>query len=106
MGSMKDLLGDTPYPFSAGFKEPGGTSEEAARQVNAGALQGEVLAVFDRHPEGLTADEVASELGRSILAIRPRVSELRKLGEVVPVARGARKNESGRRARIWKRRPR
>ena len=48
----------------------------------------------------LTADEIAHKLNRSILSVRPRVSELRRQGEIRQSgARG--KNESGLTASVW-----
>lgn len=68
-----------PYPDAPGSKERGGTSEEAARRiaVTAHTLRAAVLAKFiDAGDKGLTADEVATALGRDELSVRPRCSEL------------------------------
>jgi hypothetical protein len=35
-------------------------------------------------PAGLTADEAAAKLERTLFAVRPRVSELRRLGLLFP----------------------
>jgi len=50
---------------------------------------------------GLTADEVAADLNESILAIRPRITELSKLGLIVDSGI-RRKNGSGRQAIVWR----
>jgi predicted ArsR family transcriptional regulator len=60
--------------------------------------------VLDRlrlHAHGATADEIATELGESVLSVRPRVSELRALGEIEETGE-RRVNESGRRAIVWR----
>jgi len=47
-----------------------------------------------------TADEMAAKLGESVRAIRPRVTELAKVGRVVD-SEARRKNASGRKAIVW-----
>jgi predicted transcriptional regulator len=84
------------YPNRPGFKQYG-TSQEAADAIEpqAHTLRGKALAEIKaagRH--GLTADEVADQLGRSVLSIRPRVSELLVLG-LIERNRQRRKNTSG-----------
>lgn len=108
MAGIKDaLLGDTPlpYPASPGFKEPT-TSRIAAESMRSEAhvLRERVLAELHRRPQ--TADEVAEALGMSILAVRPRVSELRLDGKARPRLKEngqqeRRKNASGRPAIVW-----
>src|SRR5438105_1442059 len=73
------------YPDAPGFKAKGGTSEQAAKAFTAPAksLRAAVLDCIRGAAGGLTADEVAAHLGRSNLAIRPRLSELRRQGEIV-----------------------
>lgn len=102
MGRMKELLGDTPYyPKAPGFKERGGTSEQAAKEIGsrAGALRDVVLDVI-RH-RARTADEVAAALGMSVLTIRPRLSELRSQGKIAPAGE-RRPNSSGKMAAVWR----
>lgn len=43
----------------------------------AARLRRAVLDVLRARPEGLTADEIAAELCKSVLSIRPRVTELK-----------------------------
>lgn len=84
------------YPETPGFKEPT-TSQEAAVAIEpvARTLRAQVLAAYKTvWPAGLTADEVAEKLNRSILSIRPRVTELEKLGELTKTTL-RRKNASG-----------
>lgn len=107
MGSMKDALGDmlfeARYPAVPGYKEPT-TSKDAARAASSGAaaLRERVYEVIRASgPEGLTADQAASLLSRSVLSIRPRVTELAKASRVTPT--GARRaNESGLKAKVWR----
>ena len=95
------MLPEYGYPDSPGFKEKGGTSEEAAATVakDLVKLRERVLDVIWFSP--CTADEVAAALGMSVLAIRPRVSELRKLGKIVRQG-GRRLNASGIPAWVWR----
>lgn len=96
------FLGEAPYPDSPGFKE-GTTSREAARVV-PGAAEGRerVLgAIRASGGAGLTADEAAAAVGRPVLYVRPRVSELFKLGQIVP-ADARRRNASGLWAKAWR----
>jgi predicted ArsR family transcriptional regulator len=88
------------YPLAAGSKT-GGTSEEAAKKIHAARLQKAALRVLQTHPGGLTADEIAAELGESILSIRPRVSELKRQG-LVEKTRERRRNHSGMSASVWR----
>ena len=98
---MVDLF-DFKYPKSPGFKEAT-TSKDAAAAIapRAPSLRDAVLkAMRDRWPSGYTADEVAAVLGKSELAIRPRLSELRKTGDIIPTEI-RRPNDSGVMARVW-----
>lgn len=63
----------------------------------AATLREEAFRVLQRFP--FSADEVADELGVSILAMRPRISELHKDGRIKPI--GMTKNVSGRPAKVW-----
>ncbi len=83
---MPDLFDQKPYPASPGYTEPT-TSRDAAAKVapRVKNLRYQVLAVYrSSWPGGLTADEVADRLGKSILSIRPRVTELRRTGDLMP----------------------
>lgn len=100
-----DLFDWTPppsYPESAGFKEKGGTSQEAAEafQGKAATLRGKVLELL-RTGEELTADEIAESLEETVLAIRPRVSELHRVGRIEKTGE-RRKNASGMSAAVWR----
>ena len=104
------LFGPTPeapaprsiYPNRPGFKSRG-ASEEAARHVTgeASRLRAAVLAELQRWPAGRTADEIAQDLRRSPLSVRPRLSELKAMGKIVATG-DRRRNESGMSASVWK----
>ena len=83
-----------------GWKEPT-TSKEAAKAMapRASILRERALAALKAHGP-MTADEVADRLGESVLAIRPRVSELVAAGLAVPTVL-RRTNASGMSARVW-----
>lgn len=90
------------------FRYPGGpgaqdrdTSRAAADAIapSVGMLRDRALRVVERS-NGLTADEVAGRLGVSILSIRPRMTELSRLGKVRDSG-VRRKNASGRHAIVW-----
>src|SRR5262245_20532377 len=87
------------YPQSAGFKGTD-TSRSAAESTDAATLRVLVVRCLDRHGSQ-TADEVATRLGIDKLAIRPRCSELRRLGQIVDTGE-RRINTSGKAAIVWR----
>lgn len=64
-------------------------------------LREQVLTVLRRHPAGLTADQIAERMGKSILAVRPRVTELASAGALVDTGKRE-KNSSGMNATVWR----
>lgn len=97
---MIDLFGIPHYPEAPGAKAPG-TSTEAAHKItpHATALRDRVESLFLTGAT-LTADECAETLGVSVLACRPRISELSKMGLIVNTGE-RRKNASGMSASVW-----
>ena len=87
------------YPEEPGFKE-GATSREAAEAIKARAeiLRNRCYEFIHFNP-GHTADEVAEVLEESVLAVRPRISELRTTNQIVNYGRGI--NKSGASAHRW-----
>ena len=102
---MPDLFNWRPepaYPTVPGARAMD-TSKAAADAMKPGAdrLRQMVLAaISDAGASGLTADEAADRCGLSVLAARPRCTELKLLGQIRD-AGIRRKNASGRSAAVW-----
>ena len=89
------------YPLFPGAKR-GGTSLDAAVSMSPMAATLRMMALKKLRELGpLTADEVAHALGESVLAIRPRVTELGQLGWITETTL-RRRNRSGRWAIVWR----
>ena len=107
MGSMKDLLGDTPYsaryPNAPGYTEPT-TSKAAAvaMKSRANTLRDQVLALLATKP--VTVHEAADILNVTVPAVQPRFSELRAAGKIEATGE-RRKNSSGMSASVWRAKP-
>lgn len=88
------------YPQRPGYKEET-TSKEAADFMAPAALplRERCLNAIAQRPS--TPDEIASTLGETVLAIRPRITELSKMGMIEDTGE-RRKNASGRRAKVWR----
>lgn len=90
------------YPHKPGSKGHHGTSERAADEV-----KGRVALLRDQCIECLrehgpkTADEIASLLHESPLSIRPRCSELLRLGKIVATGLRRRNTVSSKLASVW-----
>ena len=97
---MQAYLDFTIYPQLSGSM-PRDTSEAAAEAIRecAATLRAKALDAISRQPA--TADEVADQVGASILAMRPRVTELAKMGQIEDSGE-RRKNASGRSAIVWR----
>jgi hypothetical protein len=97
-----DLFDRSSYPAAPGFKGAVETGKDAAAAIapSASRLRDLCVAEFSNFRSGLTADEVADMLRMSVLAIRPRVSELRREGRIKD-AGVRRPNASGRSAAVW-----
>lgn len=91
-----------PYPASPGYRLTD-TSFKAAKDISsskrAARLRNRCLEIF-KFGE-FTADELARQINESVLSVRPRVTELSKLGEIVDTGI-RRRNESGKFAIVWK----
>jgi transposase len=99
LSRMSELI----YPDAPGFKVAG-PSEKAATRVagTAAVTRATVLQAFRSHyPQGMTADEVATELNLSVLSVRPRVSELHRNALLADTGQ-RRKNASGMTATVWR----
>jgi hypothetical protein len=100
--TRKTPTNDPIYPDRPGFKDEG-TSAEAARRVSGYSPQMRrmVLAKLREFPAGLTADELATALNLSPFSARPRLSELKRLGEI-EASGERRRNASGMSASVWR----
>jgi hypothetical protein len=91
------------YPGEPGWKGTD-TSRAAALAIACSAknLRNSVLNVLlDVAPGALSADQVAIRLQRSPLSVRPRISELHRLGLVKRTDHRI-KNDSGMTASMWR----
>ena len=90
------------YPFSPGYSKTADTSIEAAELIVAGVktIRTRVFNVIkNKGSFGATADEVAELLNLSSFTVRPRVTELYKLGDIK--RKDKRKNTSTRNAYVY-----
>ena len=89
------------YPHVPGRKERGGTSEETAEAMKSIAprLRERVLECLARHG-ARTADETSTLIGEDVLSVRPRFSELLRLGRIRKTG-DRRQNRSGMGAAVW-----
>tara|TARA_B110000858_G_scaffold195316_1_gene251463 strand:- start:312 stop:623 length:312 start_codon:yes stop_codon:yes gene_type:complete len=89
------------YPNLAGSKERGGTSEQAANQINhkAGTIRSRVMDLI-LSKGSITPEQAAEELGYSILAVRPRFSELKIKGKIHKTS-STKLNSNGKNVRVW-----
>ena len=77
------------------------TTQIAAMPTTAAALVLRAMCADELKERDLTADEVATLLGKSVLTIRPRISELARAG-VITDSGNRRPNASGHNAIVWK----
>lgn len=101
---MSDLFNwRNEYPNQPGHRRRA-TSKAGADSVRAKAptLRDQALAyIVKMNMWGATADECAEALDKSVLTIRPRVTELYKLGKIY-ASGTTRKNKSGVNAVVWR----
>lgn len=89
------------YPETPGYKR-GGTSKAAADSMRekAPTLRDYVYNALIRYGNK-TADECAELMGCSLLSIRPRFTELLRLGKIADTGE-TRHNDSGKKATVWR----
>jgi hypothetical protein len=93
------------YPNSPGFKEPTTSQDAAAAVANKAAFLRERIlgAIASAGARGLTPDEAAETLGETVLAVRPRFTELGpKHGTKIVETGDRRANASGLKAKAWR----
>lgn len=85
---------------------PGAQARDTSRAAAAGIakaaphIREQVLEVFERSA-GMTADECAGRMGLSILTVRPRVTELSRLGKLRDSGTRRKNTLSGKSAIVW-----
>jgi len=91
------------YPHRPGTKAALGTSSDAAIAMTARApsLRDQILGLM-KGGSTYTPDEMATALDKSVLAIRPRFSELLALGHIHETG-ATRYNASGLKAKVYRR---
>lgn len=90
------------YPATPGYKVDGPSRDAAIAMIpTAGTLRYRVFNAIEKAANGLTADECAELLSETVLAIRPRFTELAN-GGWIEDAGTRRKNASGRAATVWR----
>lgn len=90
-----------PYPHSVGYQRRD-TSLSAAKSMGGKAPRLQQLVVDQLMLYGpMTADEIADNMGVDRLSIRPRCTELDRLGRIIDSGE-RRKNASGRPAIVWR----
>jgi hypothetical protein len=88
-------------PYDAASKTDHGPSNDAGDAIRAKTptLRERVLIVLERG--NFTADEIAERMGKTIMAVRPRVTELSAAGEIEDT-KLRRANASGVNATVWR----
>ena len=91
------------YPDRPGWKAKGASSEAAyAVAEHAKTLRKRVHDFLrNRYPAAFSADQIADGSDGTILSVRPRVSELKKLGAIEAVGQ-RHKNRSGMSGHCWR----
>jgi len=89
------------YPYAPGAKRDGTSAEAAAAMAGrARTLRERALAILKSRILGATADELAAAMSESVLAVRPRITELQEMG-LIQATTARRRNVSGRSATVW-----
>jgi hypothetical protein len=95
-----DLFAELAYPNSPGARRNGSSRAAAVDMKDrAPAIRDRALALLKG--AALTADEVAAVLKETVLATRPRITELNRMGLIHDTGR-TRLNASGSKATVWK----
>lgn len=105
MGRVGEALAPGVYGALPGYKEKT-TSRDAAVAIKgkAAILRERVYAAIRAAgAKGLTPDQTAAAIGESVLAVRPRCSELSQEHPPRIVLTGERRtNDTGLKARVWR----
>lgn len=103
MSDLPDLPFFQSYPSAPGVKAPHRETSVAAGKsmiLKQGSLKARCLSVIEK-TGGATADEIADELGESVLNVRPAVSALVNLGMLIDSG-DRRENAGGNKQIAWR----
>jgi hypothetical protein len=100
MKRQPDLFDGGGYPDKPGHKSHDDTTLAAAEAIASRAATLRAKAYAMLKVRRMTADECADTMGESVLAIRPRFSELRTKGLIRDTG-NRRPNRSGHSAIVW-----
>lgn len=89
-----------PPEIGASRRSDPSTSKEAARRLNPGSLQGQIVRTLRASDQGLTIEELTRRLGRKEVSVSPRLRELERKGLIY--RSGRRANISGLEAIVWR----
>lgn len=87
------------YPFTPGFRDTDTSMKAAVSMVPRQRALCQACVHYLRENGPATPDEVAKGLGESVLSIRPRITELKRLGMIGDTGQ-RRRNDSGRIAAV------
>ena len=100
----QDLFNWYPYPREAGTKTEDGPSHKAAQDLNKRnrpqRLRSKVIAALELFGS-MTADECAEKMKENVLSIRPRFSELSRLGKIYKTGE-LRPSSTGKSQNVWR----
>jgi predicted ArsR family transcriptional regulator len=94
------MIMNTEYPVAPGYKKEG-TSQIAAGRTRGRAVILREAVLQALRTGDMTADECAKAINETPFSVRPRFSELLKLGKIETTG-ARRKNESGHTADVWR----
>ena len=98
--NAQNELDFTAYPNTPGYKKSG-TSKAAADSMREKSPTLRECVLYLISDQAMTADECAAAMGKSLLSIRPRFTELLRLGKIADTGI-TRKNTSGKQATVWR----
>lgn len=106
MSKIAETLSPQVYGGLPGFKAEGTSRDAAVAAAGDSVLLRERVytAIKSAGAGGMTADEAAKVMGRTVLSVRPRVTELAQTNRIEDTGQ-RRANDSGRKANAWRAKP-